>query len=394
MIFNINDLLVSISDALDFIEKDIIEYESNHGKTVAYISARIGKELKLPKEDLFDLISYALLHDNGMSNLLLHNTNSLVAMEKNKIHCVYGEDNIQNFPFINRINDVILYHHERYDGKGPFEIVGSEIPFYSRIIALADFVAIKYAAKESITNICNEIAFEIYNAFDPDVVQVFLRIQENVEFWLEMDRLYLDGALSKLIPQIDIQMDYKRIRDASKVFSKLIDAKSPFTGNHSKGISERVGILCEYYGYDEEVYWKMRIAADLHDIGKLVIDNSILDKPGKLSEEEFHIIQSHTFHTRKILSKIKGFEDITEWASNHHEKINGSGYPYGYKGDRLDRNSRIMACVDIYQALIEERPYRDALSHEQAIKIMKEMTNKEFIDDGIVKDIDNLFRKD
>ncbi|MDF2819733.1 MAG: hypothetical protein K0R15_174 [Clostridiales bacterium] len=393
MILNINDLLVSISYALDFVEKDVIDNVTDHGKSVAYISARIGKAHNLTDEDLFDLISYALLHDNGMSNVLLHNETSLEDMEKKRIHCIDGERNLEMFPFINKKKNVILYHHEHYDGKGIFGISSSDIPFYSRIIALADCVALKYVGKETIPNIHHYIEDEANKRFDPDIVKTFLEIQSKAEFWCELESMYIEAAVFNIIPNVKINISYKELRDVSQIFSNLIDAKSHFTGNHSKGISERIGILCEYYGYEEEEYWKMRIAADLHDIGKLIIKRSILDKPGKLSENEFFQIKSHTFHTRKVLEKIRGFEEITEWASNHHEKLDGSGYPYGLTKENLDRNSRILACVDIYTALTEERPYREALKHDQTIKIMREMADNNFIDNSIVQDIDTVFKK-
>ncbi|MFR1804218.1 MAG: HD-GYP domain-containing protein, partial [Faecalispora jeddahensis] len=100
--------------------------------------------------------------------------------------------------------------------------------------------------------------------------------------------------------------------------------------------------------------------------------------------------QSHTYYTRKALEMVQGFEDITEWAANHHEKLNGKGYPYGLTADQLDFNSRVLACVDIYQALTEERPYRMALSHEESVGILDTMAKQNLIDGSIVRDIDAI----
>ncbi|WDC84685.1 HD domain-containing protein [Caloramator sp. mosi_1] len=117
----------------------------------------------------------------------------------------------------------------------------------------------------------------------------------------------------------------------------------------------------------------MEIAALLHDIGKLSIPNSILDKNGKLTPDEMQIMRSHTYYTRFILSKIEGFEEITEWASNHHEKLNGRGYPLGLVADELSLESRIMAICDIYEALTADRPYRAGMRPEDAFKIIETM---------------------
>lgn len=117
----------------------------------------------------------------------------------------------------------------------------------------------------------------------------------------------------------------------------------------------------------------MEIAALLHDIGKLSIPNCILDKNGKLTSEEMRIMRSHTYYTRLILSKIDGFEDITDWASNHHEKLNGKGYPLGLSEEEISLESRIMAICDIYEALTADRPYRQGMSMENAFKIIETM---------------------
>jgi len=150
-------------------------------------------------------------------------------------------------------------------------------------------------------------------------------------------------------------------------------------------------MMADYYGYDEIMKTKLIIAADLHDIGKLAISNDIIDKPGPLNEEEMTKVKKHTYYTRMSLQHIEGFEDINEWASNHHEKLDGTGYPYGFKADRLDFNSRLMACLDVYQALKEERPYRKELSHEKSVGILRAMAENGGVDHNIVNDINEVF---
>ena len=409
MLLNVNELLVSLSQTLDFAEREVLPAHLNHGMRVAYVSARIGQKIGIPEKDLFDLISYSLLHDNGVM-ASLRKTNELgketavgaatvpviksaggLAVEAAPSHCIEGEKNLENFPFINRKENVILYHHENYDGSGFFGVEGSNIPLYSRIIRLADSIAIWLSGGISSDQITDAI---IRNArlFDPDICEAALELGGHIEFWLEQDNRFVQHALITMLPQVSRELDYKQIRKISQMFSRIIDAKSPFTGSHSRGISEKAGFICQYYEFDEKTYWQMRIAADLHDLGKLAIPSSILDKPAKLDRDEFRVIQSHPFYTRRILEQIDGFGDITEWASNHHEKLNGSGYPYGLDRQRLDFNSRILACVDIYQALTEDRPYRKAMSHAEAIHIMADMAKQGLIEESVTEDMDSIFR--
>ena len=388
MNFNVNELLSALSFTLDYVEQDLVSNVTNHGRRVAYIASRIGAKLKLSDEDLFDLISYSLLHDNGVTKSLIQiqGTKNYTKAELSKQHCIEGEKNIQSFPFFVAVPNVILYHHECYDGSGFFAVVGNDIPLYSRIIALADRIAIDYAEHKAPNDIIHSIKYS-KQIFDRELKEIIYELNRNVEFWLNMNDTFVNDSLNKLMPSVGREFNYRDMRTVSQIFSNIIDDKSPFTGSHSRGISEKTGILCKYYGYDEEMYWKMRIAADLHDLGKIMVPNEILDKRGSLNQREIEIIQAHTFYTRKALEMITGFEEIAEWAANHHEKLNGKGYPYGLDKSRLDFNSRLLACVDIYQALTEERPYRKALSHNKAVGILRNMANQGLIDASIVEDI-------
>ena len=197
--------------------------------------------------------------------------------------------------------------------------------------------------------------------------------------------------LNKPVILTGSQLPIGEIRKLTNVLSRIIDSKSRFTREHSKGLSEKAGIMAEFYKKSDEERSCLRIAADLHDLGKLAVSNSILDKPGKLDLYEIDEMQQHTYLTRQSLQEINGFENITEWASNHHEKLNGTGYPYRKKGCELDSNSRLMACLDIYQALTEERPYRIALKHTEAMDILHKMQANGLIDGNITNDINSVF---
>jgi HD-GYP domain-containing protein (c-di-GMP phosphodiesterase class II) len=170
--------------------------------------------------------------------------------------------------------------------------------------------------------------------------------------------------------------------------AKIIDYKSVFTQRHSTQISNRAWAMGGYYRYEPAENAKLYLAAALHDLGKLAIPTAILEKPGRLNDEEFSVIKGHVRLTWEMLKDIEGFNAIRDWASNHHEKLDGSGYPFGKKKDELDFNSRLMTCIDIYQAISEERPYHPKRNHSDTMKIMSGMANKDEIDRDILGDID------
>ena len=106
-------------------------------------------------------------------------------------------------------------------------------------------------------------------------------------------------------------------------------------------------------GFDEETSQKMYLAGALHDIGKVAIGNEIIEKPGRLTEDEFAVMKHHAAYTYYILNEIDDFDEMRDWAAFHHERLDGTGYPFGKKAEELNTQERIMACVDIYQALTE-----------------------------------------
>lgn len=403
MLFNLNEFLIALSFALDFVEIDILGATSNHGKRTAYISLKVAEELSLDSKSLYDIVALAILHDNGVSEKSLHDklligdSINIKKIEGVRDHCIIGEENIREYPFLTDVKNVIKYHHERYDGTGFFNLKGEEIPLMSQIIHIADGIERNFDLKNNNHHIQSKAVDFVNNQknkmFSPNIVAAFLSAIKNEQFWTSLNNDNISNALKNDTPKYSMELKIKEIRKITGVFSKIIDSKSKYTRRHSGDLSLKASFMVDYYNMNHEEGIKLMIAADLHDIGKLAIPNSILDSPTKLTAEEFETVKKHPYLTRVALQGIKGFEDITEWASNHHEKLNGKGYPFGKTAKDLDFNSRLMACLDIYEALTEERPYRQPLSHSETMTILNNMKDNGFIDPKITKDIDYVFGK-
>lgn len=403
MQFNLNNFLFSLSYALDFVEMDILGVASNHSKRVAYIAYKLGERFGLKQEQLFDLVSLSILHDNGASQKILHDqlknrgNEKKKALESIKEHCIIGEKNIYKFPFFTDVENVIKYHHETYEGNGFFGLDGEDIPLMSQIIFLCDTIENKFDVKGASIQERNAIyEFIMKNSkvlFSPSICEVFMEISRHSSFWLDLKDEFIHNALDEIVPKYYKDLTWEEVRNITSIFSNIIDAKSKFTQRHSKELAEKIALMADYYEKNNEEKMKLMIAADLHDVGKLAISNIIIDKPGRLTKEEINTIQEHAYYTKVSLQQIDGFKDITQWASNHHEKLDGSGYPYGLKGEELDFNSRLMACLDIYQALTEKRPYREGLTHDESMKVLKDMASEGLIDRNIVWDIDQVFNQ-
>lgn len=399
--FNLNEFLRAIANTLDTVEIDLFGMPTNHSKRIAYMSVSIARELLLRDEETFDLASLAIMHDNGASLKILHDSLSGTARERQanieskKEHCVIGEDNLKNFPFLTSPTNVILYHHEKHNGSGFFGKFEQEIPLFSQIIGLADSMDLIFDLREGFQTRRSKEAFVRNHKgifFSPIVSDAFLNVSERTEFWQGLQDESIDTSLEKVVPQFCNAMDYKDIRQLTKTLSRIIDAKSQFTQAHSTALSFKISIMADFYQIDPANKYKLLIASDLHDLGKLVVSNDILDKPGKLTTEEFEVVKKHPAITQSCLEHICGFEDITRWAGSHHERLNGTGYPHGLFEESLDFSSRLLATLDVYQALTEERPYRSSMNHQEAIRIMRKMQDMGELDPQIVSDIDSVFR--
>lgn len=126
------------------------------------------------------------------------------------------------------------------------------------------------------------------------------------------------------------------------------------------------------------------LGALLHDIGKLAIPNSILDKPGKLTRTEMAYMKSHTYYTYSIINSIGELKQIAEWSAYHHEKLDGSGYPFRCHSVELNTGTRILMTADIFTALAEDRPYRSGMAIKDIIRIMQEFQNDNKLDNHII----------
>lgn len=386
------------SYALDCIEAEFVNVKNKHGKRVAYISVCMAKYCSIQGDALQDLAICALLHDNALTQYISEevqkypdtNIKKVLSENKTNMHCVYGEKNITKIPFKTDISNVILYHHEHADGTGPFRKKWYEIPLFARIIHLADIVDIIGNSFESADHrwdfICQYLSQNKDRLFDSECVNAFLKGFTKESFMCLRDDSF-ETNLWKIVPREKQSFGWETCKNVADFFAKIVDYKSSFTSRHSIGVAEKASLLAQYMGYDSITVQKMYLAGVLHDIGKMAVGNEILEKPDKLTDDEFSKMKNHAGYTYLILSEVNDFEEIRDWAAFHHEKLNGTGYPFGKTADELNEPERMMACVDIYQALTEDRPYKKGLSHEKTCDILDDMAQKGFIGSDISKTI-------
>ena len=415
MKLDLTDLIYALSFALDKVEYELLGLETGHGRRVACLCLFMAEHAGIRGEELRDYIGCCVLHDNALSEFIheeLDNfkyitdesmqkpsdaTNNIEWVERDSNHGKVGEENIHLVPFRTDVDNIILYHHENADGSGPLGKTAAETGLKTQILHLADEIDLHYKLSSLTESEFNKISEWVISQsgkmFSEKAVQLF---HDAVTF----DKiLYLKnkGAFTSLKRELrPVTSDYsdEEIHSFARMFASIIDYKSEFTQTHSLGVADKAEQMANYYGFDHEKATRFYLAGALHDIGKLLVSNDILEKPGKLTDDEFAVMKDHASATRYVLRLVKGIPDVVKWASNHHEKLNGKGYPRGLTAENLSLEERLMACVDIYQALTEQRPYKDGMPHEKAIAIMQDMADKGEIDATIVRDMAVVMAKE
>jgi putative nucleotidyltransferase with HDIG domain len=167
------------------------------------------------------------------------------------------------------------------------------------------------------------------------------------------------------------EVDDAGLDQIAEAFSDIIDAKSPFTYRHSSMVASYARATAEQLGFNQAGVRQMYRAGLLHDIGKLGVSSQILEKPGSLDKRERAEMKEHPRYTWEILRRVRAFEDFAMLASLHHEKLDGSGYPWGRNADELDMPARVLVVADIYEAVTESRAYRVGLSSSEALQILR-----------------------
>lgn len=401
MEFDVLGLLAACSYALDCVEAELVHATSRHAKRVAYMSVCVAEQMGIQGKALQDLAVCALLHDNALTQYIqeeLHNDIAHAALTQQfpqlGVHCSLGEENVRPLPFHTDVTNVILYHHENADGSGPFGKTWKFVPLFARIIHLCDLLDVSCRSQSAAPDIWNKANRFLQKADGPIVdhacILAFFRAFSEPHFLLLQGDGF-EAELWKKVPRIKQELTFSQIKALADFFARIVDYKSPFTSTHSIGVASVAETLTRYMGFDEETAQKMYLAGALHDIGKVAIGNEILEKPDRLTADEFAAMKHHAAATYYILSGIEGFDELRDWAAFHHERLDGTGYPFGKTADELNIQERIMACADIYQALTESRPYKKGMSHEKAYAILQDMAAKGWLDPEITAQVHACF---
>lgn len=393
--FNINlhETIYSLSDALDLVGVNHV----HHGKRVAFMAAECAKALNWDTAHLDTLFQAAILHDCGVSTTSVHKHLAQFEWELEKKHCRIGAMLLKETPLLAHLSDIVLHHHTHWEQLQELDLP-LDIKMQANCIYLVDRVDIlclRYMNKEE--NILlhkDKIRARILEKkdswFSPELVESFMQVSNTDFFWFSLERDRISGYVSTWVAHDCTQeIEFSDLQSIVQIFSYIVDTKSSYTQEHSAGVACLARYLGEQFELPEDRCDMLEVAGLLHDIGKLRVPDDILEKPEKLTANEYAIMKRHSFDSYDILCKIKGFEEIALWAGDHHECLNGAGYPSLKSRRNLSIEARIITVADIFQALAQNRPYRDMLTAQEILTILK----KEVKAGKLATDIVNMVEK-
>lgn len=372
----LKDIVIVIQRTLDSMDDRL----AGHGEMVAYIMYKLLKcHGGYSDEEILRIVTLSVFHDIGVYKIEERNRIVDIDLEVPMNHSVYGYLFIKYFSPLSDLADIVLGHH-----------------LYPK--NFSDSAKVKISKEALILNLADSIAVLQLNLKKIDPMLILNKssnyiLEEHKELFKKacneydlIEKIEMHTYLSELYEILDKrELSRREIIAYARMLNYAIDFRSESTVVHTITVEEISWQISKILGLDDYKSTIIKVASMLHDIGKLSIPIHILEKKGKLTHEEFEIIKCHTIVGYNILSNM-GIDDIRDIATLHHEKLNGTGYPFGLKGDQISKEARIVAIADVLSALIGKRSYKDEFSKDEVISILSNMASNYEID----KDICNL----
>jgi HD-GYP domain-containing protein (c-di-GMP phosphodiesterase class II) len=380
---SVANLLAAFSDALDMVDNRIAGHQRRTGYIARALSEAYGATL-----DFADRIHMAaLIHDIGAissaEKIALHRFEELDPTP----HCVRGELLLRRSGIFADLSGLVRHHHRPIsEWDRPLTdplVLGSQIillaDYAERLIDRSRYVLVQaYGIQEQVHALSGI-------AIHPDLIAVFDRLAGTECFWLDIVSEHVGNFAFHRSTLRRRELDIDAVESIARFMRDIIDFKSPFTATHSTGVSLSAELLAKEFSFSRQQVFDMKIAGYMHDLGKLAVPNEILEKRGALLPDELAIIKSHTYHTYDILRQIDAFKVIAEWAAFHHERLNGTGYPFHLKSEDLTFGSKVMMVADVFTALSEPRPYRQAMHESDVRQHMREQADRGLLEKPIVE---------
>ncbi|HKJ76972.1 MAG TPA: HD domain-containing phosphohydrolase, partial [Gammaproteobacteria bacterium] len=283
---------------------------------------------------------------------------------------------------------IVRFHHVSWEHGRGREAGGEPVPMTGHIVHLADRVDALLDGEGSVLQQGRRVLEQIWTGsgetFVPEHVDAFAQVAASESFWLDLASPHIDDLIAERTPFSPVEMDMDGLLDFAGLLAQVIDFRSRYTATHSSGVAACAAALADLIGFSEGDCKRLEIAGYLHDIGKLAIPVEVLEQDGELSPEDRLAINTHSYHSYRILAPIRGLEDIAAWCGMHHERLTGRGYPFRAAHADIPLEARVLAVADVFTALTEDRPYRAGMEQEKVLQILEDMVRRHGLDAKVV----------
>jgi putative nucleotidyltransferase with HDIG domain len=272
----------------------------------------------------------------------------------------------------------VLCLDEHWNGSGrPRGLRGDQIPLFAQLALLCQTAEI-FWRQGGAQGVATALHRRRGSWFDPELVDLLLATADQDDLWQKLGSVSHPEQVANLDPQPrDIpSTTLTEMLRIGQVFAAVVDAKSPWTSAHSTRVASLARHMAEVMGLDQEECDHVGLAALLHDLGKLAVSNSILDKVGPLEPAELAIMREHTKTTYQLLAPLWTLGDVAEMAAAHHERIDGSGYHRHLRGPDLPFGAQIVSVADVFEAVTADRPHRAGIDNDEAIRRLRKAEGK------------------
>ena len=218
--------------------------------------------------------------------------------------------------------------------------------------------------------------------FDPDVVELFC--EQAPIIFADLDTASSWQLVIDSEPSLTSTIAGEELTDALAAIGEFAELKSPWLMGHSRGVADLATEAARGPGLPESDAMALRRAAFVHDIGRLGVSNAVWDKPGELTQSELERVRLHPYLTERMLSFSAALAPLGAIAGQHHERLDGSGYPRGLSGDAISQSGRILAAADVYHAMTAARPHRSALTAAEAAAALRTQVTSGLLDGAAV----------
>lgn len=381
---NLFDILTCLSGAVDLARPEL----ANHHHQVAYLAYRLAEEMGLSTREQRDVLIAGMVHDIGAFSV--NERLSLIENEPVAVnsHAFCGARLLGECGPFAEAAEIVRYHHLPWNHGAGTAFMGKAVPQASHLLHLADRTCVLINRNANvlsqITGIMDTIRKKADSVFHPRMVGALEALAKKEYIWLELTYKTPLAYITDMSPFGVMRLTLDELVSVAEMFSQVVDFRSRFTATHSAGVAKTAEKLAELMGFSANECRIMLTAGYLHDLGKLAVGNDVLEKPSALDTREFDIMRSHTFYTYRLLEQIKGFETINQWASFHHERLDGRGYPFHLTDENLPLGSKVMAVADIFSAITEHRPYRRGMDKAQVVSVLQNMAEKRAISANVV----------